>query len=124
MSNCLFCKIADKELDSDIVYEDEHVLAFNDISPKAPVHVLIIPKGEYVSSSDFSAKASAEGGYATDVASGAYFAGAGFIYNFACERRSYQFDYDLPGRINLNHTDRLYSVDEGTHFCLVVELNC
>lgn len=44
MSNCLFCKIADKELDSDIVYEDDHVVAFNDITPQAPHHLLIIPR--------------------------------------------------------------------------------
>lgn len=44
MSNCLFCKIADKEIDSDVVYEDDHVVAFNDINPQAPHHILIIPR--------------------------------------------------------------------------------
>lgn len=44
MSNCLFCKIADKEIDSDIVYADEHVIAFNDTNPQAPQHILIIPR--------------------------------------------------------------------------------
>lgn len=44
MGQCLFCKIANKEIPSDIVYEDEQILAFRDISPKAPVHVLVIPK--------------------------------------------------------------------------------
>ena len=44
MDNCIFCKIAKKELPSTIVYEDDKVLAFNDINPVAPVHVLIIPK--------------------------------------------------------------------------------
>ncbi len=43
-SNCLFCKIADKEIDSDIVYEDGHVVAFNDLHPQAPHHILIIPR--------------------------------------------------------------------------------
>ncbi len=42
--DCLFCKIINKEIPSDIVYEDDDVLAFNDIDPKAPVHVLVIPK--------------------------------------------------------------------------------
>jgi histidine triad (HIT) family protein len=42
--NCIFCKIVRKEIPGDVVYEDEHVLAFNDINPQAPVHVLIIPK--------------------------------------------------------------------------------
>ena len=42
--DCLFCKMIDREIDVDIVYEDEHVLAFNDINPQAPTHILIIPK--------------------------------------------------------------------------------
>lgn len=44
MTDCLFCKMVSKEIPTTIVYEDEDVLAFNDIVPKAPVHVLIIPK--------------------------------------------------------------------------------
>ena len=44
MSDCLFCKIINKEIPSEIVYEDEFVLAFKDISPQAPAHVLIVPK--------------------------------------------------------------------------------
>ncbi len=44
MTDCLFCKIVDKEIPSDIIYEDEKVLAFNDINPQAPVHFLVIPK--------------------------------------------------------------------------------
>ena len=42
--DCLFCKIANKEIDSKIVYENDYVIAFNDINPVAPVHVLVIPK--------------------------------------------------------------------------------
>ena len=41
---CLFCKIVNKEIPTEIVYEDDKVLAFKDIEPKAPVHFLIIPK--------------------------------------------------------------------------------
>ena len=48
MLDCLFCKIIDGKIPSDIVYEDEHVLAFNDINPTAPIHILIIPK-EHIS---------------------------------------------------------------------------
>jgi histidine triad (HIT) family protein len=44
MPDCLFCKIVERELPSEIVFEDDEVLAFNDISPQAPTHVLIIPK--------------------------------------------------------------------------------
>lgn len=43
-STCLFCKIAQKEIPSKIVFEDELALAFEDIRPQAPVHILIIPK--------------------------------------------------------------------------------
>ena len=42
--DCIFCKIAQKEIPSQIVYEDEQVLVFHDIQPAAPVHVLAIPK--------------------------------------------------------------------------------
>ncbi|OYP31692.1 histidine triad nucleotide-binding protein [Rhodopirellula sp. MGV] len=45
----IFKKIIDKEIPADIVYEDEQCLAFRDIAPKAPVHVLVIPKREIVS---------------------------------------------------------------------------
>jgi len=41
---CLFCKIISKEIPASIVYEDDKVLAFNDINPQAPVHILVIPK--------------------------------------------------------------------------------
>lgn len=49
MSDCIFCKIGRHELNSDIVYEDGEYLAFKDINPVAPVHVLLIPK-KHVSS--------------------------------------------------------------------------
>lgn len=45
--DCLFCKIVSKEIKSDIVYEDDKVIAFKDIEPVAPVHILIIPKEHY-----------------------------------------------------------------------------
>lgn len=44
MTDCLFCKIRDGEIPADIVFEDDDVLAFNDVNPQAPVHILIIPK--------------------------------------------------------------------------------
>ncbi len=47
MDNCIFCKIIRKEIKSDIVYEDDFVIAFRDISPSAPVHVLVVPKKHY-----------------------------------------------------------------------------
>ena len=42
--DCLFCKIIDRKIPASIVYEDDRVLAFNDINPQAPTHVLVIPK--------------------------------------------------------------------------------
>lgn len=44
MADCLFCKILDGEIDSDIVHEDDHVVGFRDINPQAPHHVLFIPR--------------------------------------------------------------------------------
>ena len=44
MENCIFCKIIKKEIPSSIVYEDSEILAFRDINPVAPVHILVIPK--------------------------------------------------------------------------------
>lgn len=56
--NNVFARILRGELPCRKVYEDDHVLAFHDIEPKAPVHVLVIPKGAYISMYDFSARAS------------------------------------------------------------------
>lgn len=44
MKDCIFCKIAKKEMPSSIVYEDDDLIAFNDINPQAPIHVVVIPK--------------------------------------------------------------------------------
>ena len=44
MDNCIFCKIIKKEIPSKIVYEDERVIAFNDVNPAAPIHILVVPK--------------------------------------------------------------------------------
>ena len=55
--NNIFARILRGEIPARKVYEDDHALAFEDIAPKAPTHVLVIPKGEYVSFADFSARA-------------------------------------------------------------------
>ena len=54
----IFAKILRGEIPCDKVYEDDHALAFRDINPQTPTHVLVIPKGSYVSMDDFSANAS------------------------------------------------------------------
>jgi histidine triad (HIT) family protein len=56
----IFARILRGEIPNHTVYEDAWALAFHDIAPQAPVHVLVIPKGAYVSWDDFSASASAE----------------------------------------------------------------
>jgi diadenosine tetraphosphate (Ap4A) HIT family hydrolase len=58
--NNIFAKILRGEIPCNKVFEDDFALAFHDINPQAPVHVLVIPKGSYVSLDDFTAKAGAE----------------------------------------------------------------
>jgi histidine triad (HIT) family protein len=55
VENCLFCKIAEKKIPSTVVYEDDELLAFKDINPAAPVHLLVIPKKHIATLSDSSA---------------------------------------------------------------------
>ncbi|GAB3403613.1 histidine triad nucleotide-binding protein [Massilia agilis] len=52
MDNCIFCKIAAKQIPSTTVYEDDDLLAFKDINPAAPVHLLVIPKQHIATLSD------------------------------------------------------------------------
>jgi histidine triad (HIT) family protein len=59
-SGNIFARILRGEIPCDKVYEDEWALAFNDISPQAPLHILVIPKGAYVGWDDFAANAAAE----------------------------------------------------------------
>lgn len=54
MSDCLFCKISAKKIPAKLVYEDNEVVAFDDINPQAPVHVLIVPKKHISTSLDIT----------------------------------------------------------------------
>jgi len=54
MDDCLFCKIINREIHASIVYEDENVMAFNDINPQAPTHVLVVPKRHIASLNDLT----------------------------------------------------------------------
>ncbi len=54
MTDCIFCKIASRKVPSKIVYEDEQVVAFEDINPQAPVHVLVIPRKHIPTSLDLA----------------------------------------------------------------------
>jgi histidine triad (HIT) family protein len=54
MTDCLFCRIIAREIPASIVYEDDRVLAFNDINPQAPTHVLVVPKRHVATLSDLT----------------------------------------------------------------------
>lgn len=54
MSDCIFCKIIEKKIPAKVVYEDDSVLAFDDINPQAPVHTLVIPKKHISTSLDIT----------------------------------------------------------------------
>lgn len=56
MNDCIFCKIINGEIPSDIVYENDKIIAFNDINPVAPVHILVIPKSHIQSLNDIDEK--------------------------------------------------------------------
>ena len=58
--NNIFAQIIDKKLPTEIILENEYAIAFNDIAPQAPIHILIIPKGKYIKYDDFINKASKE----------------------------------------------------------------
>lgn len=56
MSDCIFCQIANKEINSEIVYENKNVVAFKDLNPKAKIHILIVPKKHYETILDLDEK--------------------------------------------------------------------
>ena len=68
MSDCLFCKIVNKEIPAKIVFEDERALAFRDINPQAPTHVLVIPKQHVATIGDVAEDHEAEMGHLFRVA--------------------------------------------------------
>ncbi len=97
--DCLFCKIAARQLPSEIVYEDDSVLAFNDISPQAPTHVLIIPKRHIATVNDVAA---ADAGVfstlvlcARSIATDLGIASAGYRLLFNCNAEGGQTVYHL-----------------------------
>jgi len=52
MEDCIFCKIVNKDIPAELIFEDEQIVAFNDINPQAPIHILIIPKEHFASLND------------------------------------------------------------------------
>jgi len=59
MADCLFCKIAEKSIPAEVVFEDEEVVAFRDINPQAPTHILIIPREHIATLNDLTNKQAA-----------------------------------------------------------------
>ncbi|GAA3407404.1 histidine triad nucleotide-binding protein [Streptosporangium vulgare] len=68
-ADCLFCRIVAKEIPAEIVYETDRVLAFRDVNPQAPTHVLVVPRGHY---RDAAALAAADHGLADEVIKAAH----------------------------------------------------
>lgn len=56
MENCIFCKIAAKEIPAKLVYETENIVGFKDINPQAPIHILVVPKKHYTSLNELDDK--------------------------------------------------------------------
>ncbi len=54
MEDCIFCKIINKEIPASMVFEDEKMIAFNDINPQAPIHILLIPREHFASLNDIT----------------------------------------------------------------------
>jgi histidine triad (HIT) family protein len=90
MSNadCLFCKIASGEIPADIVYESDHVVAFRDINPQAPTHVLIIPRRHIATINDIESDDAEDIGRlfvaAKEIAVSAGFAEPGYRVTMNC----------------------------------------
>lgn len=97
--DCLFCKIINKEIPAQIIYEDEHVLAFNDISPQAPTHALIIPRKHISTLNDIEPGDEALVGHmiktAADIAKKMGFDESGYRTVFNCNEDGGQTVYHI-----------------------------
>ncbi len=98
-SDCLFCKIAAGDIPSDKVYEDDRVLAFNDISPQAPIHILVIPKVHIATINDVTAEHHDLMGHmittAKQIAAEKGIAGDGYRLLFNCNEQGGQTVYHI-----------------------------
>lgn len=99
MSDCIFCKIVNKELPAEIAYEDDKVLAFKDLSPQAPTHLLIIPKKHISTMNDIQEEDAALVGHikltAAKLAKDLGFAEAGYRVVMNCNEDGGQTVYHI-----------------------------
>ena len=99
MRDCIFCKIVDKKIPAGIVYEDEYVLAFEDVKPQAPVHILVIPKKHIPTLLDMKEEDSSLAGHllkiANKIATDKGIAGRGFRLVANCNPESGQTVYHI-----------------------------
>ena len=65
--DCLFCKIVAGDVPATVVYSDEHVVAFNDLNPQAPTHVLVVPLGHFTDLADLGRDPAAAGGFVAGI---------------------------------------------------------
>ena len=97
--DCLFCKIVSGEIPADVVFENDHVLAFRDINPQAPTHVLIIPRRHVATINDLTAEAADDVGRlflaARDIAAEAGIADSGYRVAMNCNVDGGQSVYHL-----------------------------
>lgn len=97
--SCLFCKIIAGEIPASTVYEDDEMLAFNDINPQAPMHVLIVPKAHIASVNDVTAEHEALVGAmirrAAAIAAERGFDGSGYRTVFNCNAQAGQTVFHL-----------------------------
>lgn len=88
MTDCLFCKIANREIPAALIYEDDQLIAFRDINPQAPTHVLIVPRRHIATLNDLEIADEGLAGSmlrrAASIARDAGFAGAGYRTVFNC----------------------------------------
>ncbi|HMU91110.1 MAG TPA: histidine triad nucleotide-binding protein [Pseudomonadales bacterium] len=97
--NCLFCKIASGEISTQLVHEDDEIVAFNDINPQAPQHILLIPRRHITTLNDLEADDTLLMGRmiqtATQLAKRLGFADTGFRTLFNCNQQGGQSVYHI-----------------------------
>ena len=99
MDNCLFCNIVAGEIPADIIYEDDSIIAFRDINPQAPVHILIIPKSHISTLNDLKQEHAELIGElilsAKDIAKKEGISDAGYRTGFNCNKAAGQTVYHI-----------------------------